>query len=100
MSIVKCGFIVLALHLNFSAKSVYRACCFFFFGTPSIKSCYGAFGRQLQRKSLELPLSVAIFGNKLVECSMLLHWVMRWLWFWSVSLKPWWQTLGASHAKS
>ncbi|WP_112480229.1 hypothetical protein [Vibrio variabilis] len=39
----------------------------------SINFEYGALGCQHQRKSLELPLSIAIFGNKLVEGSLLLH---------------------------
>jgi hypothetical protein len=51
-------------------------------------------------KSPDLPLSVAIFGSKLVESSMLLHWVDRRCCGWSVSVKPWWQTLAASHEKS
>jgi hypothetical protein len=75
-------------------------CCFFFFGTSPIKFGSGAFGCQLQQKSLELPLSVVIFGRKSVEGSMLLHRVHRWCCVWSVSLKPWWQTLAASHEKS
>jgi hypothetical protein len=100
LSIVVYGFSVLALHLNFSAKSVRRACCFSCFEPSSINFEHGALGRQLQRKSRELPLSVVIFGRNLVEGSMLLHWVRRWRWFWSVSLKPWWQTLAASHEKS
>jgi hypothetical protein len=95
-----CGFSVLALHLNFSAKSVHRACCFFFAEASLTNLFAGALGCQLQRKSLELPVSVVIFGRKLVEGSMLLHRVRRWLRFWSVSLKPWWQTLAASHEKS
>jgi hypothetical protein len=93
-------FIVLALHLLVSAKSQNRACCFFCLERASLNFEYGALGSQLQRKSRELPLSVVIFGRKLVEGSMLLHWVRRWRRFWSVSLKPWWQTLAASHEKS
>jgi hypothetical protein len=66
----------------------------------SINFGYGALGSQLQRKSRELPLSIAIFGSKLFEGSMLLHWVHRWRRFWSVSLKSWCQTLAVSHEKS
>jgi hypothetical protein len=47
----------------------------------SINFGYGALGSQFQRKSRELPLSIAIFGSKSAECSMLLHWVRRWRWF-------------------
>ncbi|EPS3402307.1 hypothetical protein ACVD4U_004373, partial [Vibrio vulnificus] len=62
-----------ALHLLVSAKSQTRTCCFFCLERASINFESGALGSQLQRKSLELPLSVAIFGSKLVESSMLLH---------------------------
>jgi hypothetical protein len=75
-------------------------CGFSCFKTPSISFEHGALGCQLQRKSLDLPLSVAIFGSKLVESSMLLHWVDRRCCGWSVSVKPWWKTLAASHEKS
>jgi hypothetical protein len=72
----------------------------FFAETSLANLLAGALGCQLQQKSLELPLSVAIFGSKLVESSMLLHWVHRWCRFWSVSLRSWCQTLTSSHEKA